>query len=65
VHCNDSKDEAGSGRDRHENLGRGQIAPDVLAAVIAAAGAPVVCETPRAGIAEDIAFVKKIAEAVA
>ena len=58
VHCNDSKDAAGSGRDRHENLGRGQIDPGVIAAVVRAAGAPVVCETPAAGIADDIAFVK-------
>ena len=25
VHCNDSRDPAGSGRDRHTNLGSGQI----------------------------------------
>ncbi|HUO38425.1 MAG TPA: deoxyribonuclease IV, partial [Mycobacterium sp.] len=38
VHCNDSKDAAGSGRDRHANLGTGQIDPDVLVAVVNAAG---------------------------
>ena len=27
VHCNDSKDEAGSGRDRHANLGTGHDRP--------------------------------------
>ena len=27
VHCNDSKDAAGSGADRHDNLGHGQIDP--------------------------------------
>ncbi|HEX7165937.1 MAG TPA: deoxyribonuclease IV [Acidimicrobiales bacterium] len=59
VHCNDSKDPAGSGRDRHENLGHGEIAGEVLAAVVRAAGAPVVCETPAKGIADDIAFVKE------
>ena len=59
VHCNDSKDEQGSGRDRHENLGAGHIGRELLAAVVKAAGAPVVCETPAAGIAEDIAFVKE------
>jgi deoxyribonuclease IV len=59
VHCNDSKDEQGSGRDRHENLGKGQIGGELLAAVVKAAGAPVVCETPAAGIADDIAFVKE------
>ncbi len=46
VHANDSKDPAGSGRDRHENLGRGRIGLDAIAAVVAASGAPAVCETP-------------------
>jgi deoxyribonuclease-4 len=58
VHANDSKDAAGSGRDRHEHLGSGQIDPDVLVAVIrsAAANAPVICETPLTGVKDDIAF---------
>ena len=61
VHANDSKDEAGSGRDRHENLGRGRIDPDVLVAVVAAAGAPVIVETPgdAAGQAADIAWLRE------
>jgi deoxyribonuclease-4 len=46
VHCNDSRDAFGSGADRHANLGSGQIDPSLLVAVVAAAGAPVVCETP-------------------
>ena len=46
VHCNDSKDEAGSNRDRHENLGKGQIPEDLLVGVVREAGAPVICETP-------------------
>lgn len=47
VHCNDSKDEFGSSRDRHENLGAGMIDGDLIAAVVAASGAPdLVCETP-------------------
>ncbi len=60
VHANDSKDSFGSGRDRHENLGSGQIAADDLVAVIAAAGAPVVCETPGGveGQAADIEFLR-------
>jgi deoxyribonuclease-4 len=58
VHCNDSKDAEGSGRDRHENLGKGTIAAEVLAEVVRRAGAPVVCETPAAGQADDIAFLK-------
>jgi deoxyribonuclease-4 len=58
VHCNDSKDPEGSGRDRHENLGKGTIAADILAEAVRRAGAPVVCETPAEGQAEDIAFLK-------
>jgi deoxyribonuclease-4 len=46
VHCNDSRDEAGSGADRHANLGQGRIDPDLLAGVVREAGAPVVLETP-------------------
>jgi deoxyribonuclease-4 len=51
VHANDSKDPAGSGRDRHENLGKGRIDLDTLVGVVRAAGAPVICETPG-GVAE-------------
>ena len=46
VHANDSKDTADSGRDRHENLGKGQIDLDTLVGIVQAAGAPVICETP-------------------
>lgn len=46
VHLNDSKDPAGSGRDRHENLGAGHIDPAHLVEVAATAGAPCVVETP-------------------
>jgi deoxyribonuclease IV len=46
VHANDSKDPAGSGRDRHENLGKGRIDLDTLVGIVKAAGAPVICETP-------------------
>lgn len=61
VHANDSKDAAGSGRDRHTNLGTGTIGPDVLRDMIRAAKAPaVIVETPTdsAGLAADIAFVR-------
>ena len=46
VHCNDSKDEAGSNRDRHENLGNGHIPPESLLQVLRKADAPVIVETP-------------------
>ena len=60
VHCNDSRDAFGSGADRHANLGEGQIDRDVLLAVVARAGAPVVCETPGgvAGQLADIDFLR-------
>jgi deoxyribonuclease-4 len=46
VHANNSRDEFGSGRDRHANLHAGEIDPAQIAGVIAAAGAPAVLETP-------------------
>ena len=58
VHCNDSHDEAGSGRDRHANLGAGSIDVDLLVAVVSKAGAPVVCETADEGRKDDIALLK-------
>lgn len=61
VHLNDSKDERGSGRDRHENLGAGQIDPEALVEVVRRAGADVVCETPG-GVdthAADVAWIRE------
>ena len=61
VHCNNSRDPHGSNRDRHANLGDGEIPEDVLVAVLRSAGAPIVVETP--GGAEehgaDIAWVRE------
>lgn len=61
VHCNDSKDDFDSRRDRHENLGAGRIDPDLIVAVVQAAGAPVICETPggASGQAADVAFLRE------
>ena len=61
VHANDSRDAFDSGADRHANFGTGQIDPEAVAAVVAAAGAPVVCETPGglAGQTADIAFLRE------
>jgi deoxyribonuclease IV len=58
VHCNDSKDAAGSGRDRHANLGSGEIDVDLLVAVVKAADAPVICETADEGRKDDIALLR-------
>jgi deoxyribonuclease-4 len=60
VHLNDSKDSFDSGRDRHQNLGDGEIKLDLLVEVVQTAGSPVVCETPGGaeGQAGDIALVR-------
>jgi deoxyribonuclease-4 len=61
VHANDSKDSFDSGRDRHDNLGSGNIDPELIVAVIRASGAPALVETPggTAGQAADIAFLRE------
>lgn len=61
VHCNDSKDEHGSNRDRHENLGRGHIPEDELVGLVRAAAAPVIVETPGGAEeqAADIAWLRE------
>lgn len=49
VHANDSKDECGSARDRHENIGAGRIGEDPFAELFrhpAVAGIPFIIETP-------------------
>jgi deoxyribonuclease-4 len=46
VHCNNSRDEFGSSRDRHAGIESGTIEPGLLLDVVQAAGAPVICETP-------------------
>lgn len=56
VHANDSQGDFDSGRDRHANFGEGTIETDALVESIRRASAPVVCETPLTGIADDIAL---------
>lgn len=46
VHCNDSRDPLGSHRDRHANLGEGEIPEELLTAVITALDCPIIVETP-------------------
>ena len=46
VHCNNSRDSADSGRDRHAGLTSGQIETDALIEIVRAAAAPVILETP-------------------
>lgn len=61
LHANDSRDPAGTGADRHANLGSGQIGAERLQAMIAsAAGSPVVVETPGEldDLRADVEFVR-------
>ena len=57
VHANDSKDGFDSRRDRHQNLGDGEIPKEELARAIVTADAPVVVETPG-GAAEQAADIE-------
>lgn len=61
VHCNDSRDPLGSNRDRHTNLGSGEIPLELLVDVVRAADAPVVVETPGGteGQGADIALLRE------
>jgi deoxyribonuclease-4 len=61
LHANDSRDPPGTGADRHANLGKGRMGADVLRAMIKAANAPVVVETPGgpAAMRRDIEFVRE------
>ncbi|HET6831428.1 MAG TPA: deoxyribonuclease IV [Solirubrobacterales bacterium] len=60
LHVNDSRDPPGTGADRHANIGAGTIDPDILRAMIRAANAPSVVETPREveALRADVEFVR-------
>ncbi|WP_127784492.1 deoxyribonuclease IV [Rhodococcus sp. X156] len=60
VHLNNSRDEFNSARDRHANIAAGSIEPEVLAAVCRSAQAPVVLETPSAGMAADLEYLHSV-----
>lgn len=66
VHANDSRDLCGSTRDRHENIGKGNIGEPAFAELMAhpaTAGVPVIVETPtekHVGHAADIATLKRL-----
>jgi deoxyribonuclease-4 len=59
VHCNNSRDEFGSARDRHAPLRQGTIDAEQLVAVCAAAGATVLLETDPGTQAQDIAWLRE------
>jgi deoxyribonuclease-4 len=56
VHCNNSRDEFGSARDRHAPIRQSTIDAEQLVAVCAAANAPVILETDPDTQADDIAW---------
>ena len=60
VHCNDSRDPFDSRHDRHANLGKGEIPPELLLQVVRDAGATVIVETPGGAEeqAADIAWLR-------
>ena len=62
VHANDSRDPAGTGADRHANLGAGQMDPDDIRRMIRECEAPVIVETPGAGHPADLEFVREALE---
>lgn len=64
VHLNDSHDPFDSRRDRHANLGEGQIPPESLTAIVAGADAPTVLETPG-GVEEHVSDLKWIRQRLA
>jgi deoxyribonuclease IV len=62
IHANDSKDGCGSHRDRHENIGAGQIGTAPFAALLrhpATRGVPFIVETPGQHAA-DVATLKAL-----
>lgn len=66
IHANDARFARGSRRDRHENVGEGEIGPEGFRAVLArpeVAGLDVVVETPRGGEAHrrDIELLRSLA----
>jgi deoxyribonuclease-4 len=69
VHANDSKDDCGSAKDRHENIGAGRIGERPFADLFrhpAVAGVPFIIETPGRAPephANDIATLKRLRDA--
>ncbi|MGI5246288.1 deoxyribonuclease IV [Dactylosporangium sp. CA-139066] len=61
IHANNSRDGFDSGRDRHDNMTSGEIDPELIVAVIRAAGAPALVETPGGaeGQGADITYLRE------
>jgi deoxyribonuclease-4 len=67
VHANGSRDEAGSGRDRHANFGDGLLPGEVVARILHESGSPAIIETPGSNEdqAKDIAFLNNVLASMA
>lgn len=60
LHCNSSRDVAGTGADRHANISDGKMDPEVILQMIRAADPEVVIfETPWPGIKDDITWLRE------
>lgn len=60
LHCNSSRDAAGTGADRHANISEGNIDPDVLRHMVQASKAPIaILETPFPGLVHDLAWLRE------
>jgi deoxyribonuclease-4 len=55
IHCNGSRDEFNSHRDRHSNLNDGHIPVDAIIEAVRRANTALILETPSDGHADDIA----------
>ncbi len=63
IHCNDSKTEFGSRRDRHEHLGKGYIGSEPFRHIVSFAKkqeVDLIVETEHEGVMEDIGVLKKL-----
>lgn len=60
LHANSSRDDAGTGADRHANFPDGKLSAEAILEMIQASGASaVICETPWPAIADDIAWLRE------
>src|SRR5690606_24960766 len=62
VHLNDSRDAFDSRRDRHANVGKGEIPLELLAEVVGAVDCPIIVETPGEAADQDadIAWARQV-----
>lgn len=59
LHANSSRDEPGTGADRHAGFDAGKMDPAAIAAMTKTSNAPVViCETPWSTIADDLDYLR-------